>query len=262
MSIGRVAAFDIETVPDADLLRQHYSDPDAPDDAIVERAQADAIARSGGSDFLPLAFHKVAAISLLFREANKITISSKRPPEHSEPDAIAAFFGLIDRFSPQLVSWNGSGFDLPVLHLRAMRYSVVAANYWQGPGNRYEQYTSRYTDNHLDVMDRLAAYQPRSFTKLDTAALACGLPGKMGTDGSAVYGLWQAGKFKEIADYCETDVLNTYLLWLRFMLIAGRMERGEYDAECERLAAELASSGQDHLAEFHDRWVAAGDPGG
>ncbi|MCY4325749.1 MAG: 3'-5' exonuclease [Betaproteobacteria bacterium] len=252
----QVAAFDIETVPDPELLRRCYQDDNASDDELIERAEDEAIEKTG-SNMLPIQFHKIACISLLYRDSGKdiFRISSKRPPEHSEKDALEAFFLLIDRHSPQLVSWNGSGFDLPVMHLRAMQHRVVCETYWRGPGNRYEQYTSRYSDHHLDLMDKLALYQPRCYARLETAALACGLPGKMGTNGSAVHEMWKAGKYKQIADYCETDVLNTYLLWLRFMMISGAITPDEHDGECEAIASQLTSSQAEHLIDFHARWI-------
>ena len=261
VQIGPVqaAVFDIETVPDPELLRRCYQDADASDEAVIERAKKEALEK-GGSGMLPMQFHKIACISLVYRDAAKgiLRISSKRPPDQSEKEILEAFFLLIDRHSPQLVSWNGSGFDLPVIHLRALKHRVVCETYWQGPGNRYEQYTSRYSDNHIDVMDKLALHQPRCYSKLETAALACSLPGKMGISGDSVHEMWKAGKYKQIADYCETDVLNTYLLWLRFMMISGHLTPDEHDGDCEALAAELASSQAPHLLEFHSRWIGGG----
>ncbi|MCV4861002.1 3'-5' exonuclease, partial [Escherichia coli] len=81
---------------------------------------------------------------------------------------------------------------------------------------KWNNYISRYHMRHLDLMDLLAMYQPRANAPLDAMAKLCGFPGKLGMDGSAVYGAYRAGQLEEIRRYCETDVMNTYLLYCRF----------------------------------------------
>ena len=248
-----VIVFDIETVPDPDLLRSLGAEASASDAEVIAQAQAHAREQSN-SDFLPIAQHKVAVISVLLRRADQVKIDSRGYPDYDEAQAVRAFFGLIDRFTPTLVSWNGSGFDLPVLHMRAMLHGIAAPKYWRGPGNRYEQYRSRFTDQHQDLMDILAGYQARCYTKLETAALLCGLPGKMGFGGEQVYDMWRTGKHEQIAAYCETDVLNTYLLWVRYRLIAGEISSIEHDEECAFIAAHLRSTQREHLLDFEKSW--------
>ena len=117
------------------------------------------------------------------------------------------FFDGIEKYTPQLVSWNGSGFDLPVLHYRALIHGVPAARYWDwGDENRdfkFNNYCRRYHTRHLDLMDVLAQYQPRANAPLDEMARLCGFPGKLGMDGSEVRGRSPQAASTTIRNYCE-----------------------------------------------------------
>ena len=127
---------------------------------------------------------------------------------------IRRFFDLVDKYTPQLVSWNGGGFDLPVLNHRALIHGVTAARYWDwGDDDRefkFNSYLGRYHTRHLDLMDVLAMYQPRASAGLDAMARLCGFPGKLGMDGSEVNAAIGRGELDEVRRYCETDVMNTY----------------------------------------------------
>ena len=151
-------------------------------------------------------------------------------PGDPEAELIRRFFDGIDRYTPQLVSWNGGGFDLPVLNHRALIHGVAAARFWDwGDDDRdfkFNNYLGRYHTRHLDLMDVLAMYQPRANAGLDAMARLCGFPGKLGMDGSEVHAAFRGGKIDEIRSYCETDVMNTYLLYLRFQH-AARCALGE-----------------------------------
>ena len=117
------------------------------------------------------------------------------------------------------MSWNGSGFDLPVLHYRGLIHGVQCARYWdQGEDDKefkWNNYISRYHSRHLDLMDLLAMYTGRANAPLDELARLIGFPGKLGMDGSKVWEAYQQGKLDEIRNYCETDVANTYLVFAR-----------------------------------------------
>ena len=137
-------------------------------------------------------------------------------------------------------------------------HGIQAPRYWDTGDDdrnfRYNNYLGRFHWRHVDLMDVLAAYQARAFVPLDQIATLLGFPGKMGMSGARVWDQFQAGAIREIRNYCETDVLNTYLVYLRFQLIRGHLQRAEYDSECERLASMLESAGQQHLSEFLDAW--------
>src|SRR5204863_166210 len=110
-------------------------------------------------------------------------------------------------------SWNGGGFDLPVLHYRSLFHRISAPRYWEMGDHdhtfRWNNYLNRYQFRHTDLMDLLALYQNRAYVPLDQMATLLGFPGKMGMSGHRVWEYYQAGKIGEIRHYCETDVLNT-----------------------------------------------------
>ncbi|MGE5535136.1 MAG: 3'-5' exonuclease, partial [Acidobacteriota bacterium] len=232
-----VLVFDIETIPDVAGLRTlNGASKDMTDAEVAEAAFAARRERTG-SDFLQHHLHRVAAISCVFRDDEGVRVKSLGHPQDSEHKLIHDFFRIIDKYTPQLVSWNGGGFDLPVLHYRAMINGVTASRYWEmGDEDRdfkWNNYLSRYHTRHLDLMDLLALYTGRANAPLDELAKLCGFPGKLGVDGSQVWSLFQEGRLREIRDYCETDVVNTYLVYCRFLLMRGIMTRASYEAEIE-----------------------------
>lgn len=250
-----VLCFDAETIPDAELLRRSLQLPDASDAEVVEQAlQAQREKTDGRSDFLPLVFHQVVSISVVYRAGSTFLVDSKSTPL-AEKEIISHFFQSIASKNPILVSWNGSGFDMPMLVLRALRHGVNAQGYWTGPSGArdFNNYTQRYKKSHQDVMDILAHYQAGNKTSLANAALACDLPGKMGYDGSQVLGLHRSGKHDEIRNYCEIDALNTYLIWLRLQLSTGALDQATYAQEV-KLVEDYLGSAAPHLQDFLQQW--------
>ena len=168
----------------------------------------------------------------------------------SEGELIQRFFEGVEKYTPQLVSWNGGGFDLPVLHYRGLIHNVKAARYWDtGEDNRdfkWNNYISRYHARHLDLMDLLALYQLRAAAPLGDLARLMGLPGKLGMDGAGVWDAYQAGRLAEIRNYCETDVVNTYLIFLRFQLMRGVLNDGQFRSESAVVRSYLSKSSEPH----------------
>lgn len=250
--------FDIESIPDTEGIRLLYElDPALPDDEVAEYAFQRRRAASG-NDFLPLHLQRVVAISCVLRDGGGVKVWSLGTPGESEGALIQRFFDGIEKFTPQLVSWNGGGFDLPVLHYRGLIHGVVAPRYWDlGDDDRefkWNNYISRYHTRHLDLMDLLALYQPRANAPLDQLARLMGQPGKLGMDGSAVWSAYCEGRLVEIRNYCETDVLNTFLVFLGFQRMRGVLSTEEYETEIALLRAMLEASPQDHLQEFLLAW--------
>jgi predicted PolB exonuclease-like 3'-5' exonuclease len=252
--------FDIETVPDVELGRRLYK-LDGLADAQVARAMFAQSRAATGSDFLPHEQHRVVAIACALRTREQFRIWSLGDEDASEAELIARFYDGIEKYTPDLVSWNGGGFDLPVLHYRALKAGVQAPRYWE-TGNedtafRYNNYLSRYHWRHLDLMDVLSGHQARARASLADMAALLGLPGKLGFSGDQVWGAVLAGKLPAVRRYCETDVLNTTLIHLRFEHMRGRLDRAGYDAEVARVRAVLAASGEPHHAEFLAAWEQA-----
>ena len=258
-----ILAFDIETIPDAHAIRTLHDFPsDISDADVVEYALQKRRAQNG-SDFLPLHLHRVVAISCCLRwSEDKVHVSTIGKIEDDEATVLRKFYDLLERYTPQLVSWNGGGFDLPVLHYRSLIHGISAARYWDmGDGDfgdsrdfKWNNYLSRYHMRHCDLMDVLAMYNGRANAPLDQMAKLCGFPGKMGMDGSKVWNAFQQGQLQEVRDYCETDAANTYLMFMRFQLLRGVYNPQEYQAEIDRLYHHLNAQPQEHWQQFCQMW--------
>jgi len=255
-----ILVFDIETVPDLAGLRRTHDVPAAlSDDAVLAWYAQRRRAQTGG-DFVPLHYQRVVAIACALRDGAGFKIASVGTVDDPEAELIRRFFDLIDKHTPQLVSWNGGSFDLPVLSYRALVHGVTASRFWDwGDDDRdfkFNSYLARYHTRHLDLMDVLAMYQPRGGAGLAAMARLCGFPGKLGMDGSAVHGAIRAGKLDEVRRYCETDVLNTYLVYQRFRLLRGEIEPAEYASEIALARERIAAIPAPHWAEFLAAWDA------
>ena len=259
MSSWPVMVFDIETIPDVAALRAERGADVALTDAQVHAAAMAERAAVGRSEFLPLYQQRVLVISCVFRNAEGLRVHSFVDRDGaSEGKVVQTFFNTIEKHVPQLVSWNGGGFDLPVLHYRGLKHGVVAGKYWDmGEDDReykWNNYIGRYHMRHLDLMDLLAMYQPRASAPLDAMARLCGFPGKLGMDGSAVWPAYLEGRVDDIRRYCETDVMNTYLLYCRFQKMRGGFTEAEYEREIAFVRETLASIDEPHWGEYLAAW--------
>ena len=257
-----VLVFDIETIPDVAGLRRLNDLPDELSDAEVAELAFQQRRAKTGNDFIQLHLQRVVSISCVLRTSEGFKVWSLAEPELDEGAIIQRFFDGIEKFTPQIVSWNGGGFDLPVLHYRGMLHGVSAPRYWDlGDGDnadsrdfKWNNYISRYHTRHLDLMDLLALYNARANAPLDDLAKLFGFPGKLGMDGSKVWEAWQAGQATDIRDYCETDVVNTYLVYNRFRRLRGELTADEEVAEIEFIKGQLARIGAPHWQEFLAAW--------
>lgn len=184
------------------------------------------IAEAAETERLPApAHHQVVAIGALW-------IDSQHTPrrlgivgeERDEPGLLAAFSELLEDRRPSLVTYNGRGFDLPVIAMRCLRYGIPLAHYYQSRDVRY-----RFSpDGHLDLMDFISDFGAAKASKLDIIAKLCGMPGKVGVDGKDVGPLVHAGRIQEVRDYCLCDVVQTAAVFYRVQLLRGVLEREEY----------------------------------
>lgn len=256
--------FDIETVPDVTGFAQLH-DLDTRLLSVAEIAEMALLARrqTSGSDFMPLHLHRIVAISCVLRCADamggdQLKVWSLGDAQSSEAELIQRFYDGIERYTPQLVSWNGGGFDLPVLHYRGLIHGIAASRYWDWGDDdkefKWNSYLGRYHTRHLDLMDVLAMYQPRACAPLDQMAKLCGFPGKLGMDGSRVFEAFQQGQIDAIRHYCETDVMNTWLVYLRFQKMRGTLSESAYTAEIELTRATVSGNPATHWQEFLAAW--------
>ena len=252
-------SFDIETVPDVEFGRRFW-DLDGISDDDVGKAMMFKQQQAVGTDFLPLHQHRIVAISVTFRSADTFKVWSLGDEASDEAEIVQRFFDGIERYTPDLVSWNGGGFDLPVLHYRALKNRVQAPRYWEmGDGDRdfkWNNYLSRFHWRHVDLMDVLAGFQPRGRASLDQMAVMLGFPGKLGMSGDKVWNTFQEGGIKQIRDYCETDVLNTWLVYLRFEFMRGNLDEEDLQREYGLVRSTLEKMNHEHLNEFLAAWAA------
>ncbi len=257
-SMTPTLVFDLETVPDVGGLRRLRPQWQSLDDAeVAERAFAERREKTG-SDFLAHHLHRIVAIGCAFRDAQGFRVRCLGSESDDEAKLIADFFKLIDRYTPQLVSWNGGGFDLPVLHYRALMHGVAAPRYWElGDEERefkWNNYISRYHTRHIDLMDLLSLYQPRAAAPLDEVAKLAGFSGKLGIDGAKVWAVFQNDGLERIRAYCETDVVNTYLVYVRFQRLRGLLSEAACAEEEMLVRAALTQAPGEHWREFLASW--------
>ena len=254
-----ILVFDIETIPDLDSGRRLYrleglSDQDSAEAMFKIRRQE----THNASDLLRLHLHRVVAVSVVLVTCDNVNVWSLGTPEAPESELVQRFFDGIGKYTPTLVSWNGRGFDLPVLHYRSLLHGIQAPGYWETGDEdqtfRWNNYLNRFHTRHTDLMDVLAGYEMRAAASLDDIAAMLGFPGKMDMSGAQVWERYLAGDLETIRHYCETDVLNTYLVYLRYLLISGRRSEEGYNQACQQLKQVLAGLGKPHLAAFLEAW--------
>lgn len=236
-----VLVWDIETVPDLASFAAANGHDDKTDDEI--RAEI-------GDKFPKHIYHSIVCIGALIarKEDDHWVVDALGAPhvgERSERDLIAAFVDRIAALNPQLITFNGSSFDLPVLRYRAMVHKVPAI------GLSVRPYFHRYTDDAIDLCDVLSSFAPGAKAKLHEICRVMGLPGKPNDiDGSEVEKYYREGRVREIAEYCESDVVNTYRLWLRHELFQGKLTNAAFETSEANLAefVQARSDVKPHLA--------------
>lgn len=253
-------AFDIETVPDVEFGRR-LLDLEGLSDEDVATAMTFKQQQATGSEFLPLHQHRVVAISVALRTGDSFRVWTLGDEDADEAEIVGRFFDGIERYAPDLVSWNGSGFDLPVLHYRALKHGICAPRYWElGDSDRdyrWNNYLNRFHWRHIDLMDVLSGFQARGRASLEHMALLLGFPGKLGMSGDKVWQRYLEGGLLEIRNYCETDVLNTWLIFLRFEFMRGNLDKAGLEREFDLVRETLAATGQVHIDEFLAAWRGA-----
>jgi len=246
-----ILVFDIETVPDTEGGAKLLDLKGLSKKNII-KAMEHTQFQKNGNIFQPLHLHKIIAISVLYKNNEKLSLLSLGEEDSKESDLLKLFFGIIDKYQPQLVSWNGKGFDSPVMHYRALLHGISSIKYWDKGENdrdfKWNNYLNRYHDRHLDLMDVLSGFKkPASLTDI---AQLIGAPGKYGIDGSKVADYYLENDIKMIRDYCETDVLNTYLVYLRYQLLSSSVTSEKYNELIKEIFSLLDESDKKHWKEF------------
>ena len=264
--------FDIETVPDTRAVPNltGFAEPHvAARRAELERYHLDVT--DGRNPFPRQPFHRIVAISFLEAEIDRDgrneayllrDLRSGGEADFDEAKLVQRFFQYCERLRPRLVSFNGRGFDLPVLKYRAMVHGIQAS-WLHRADNKWENYQSRYAaDWHTDLMEVLSDFGASARVRLNEVCAVLGFPGKFGVDGADVAGLVDAGRTQDVRHYCETDVLNTYLVYLRWQLHRGVLGRDGYNGAVADVVAfiEAERQARPYLGDFLTAWgEASGD---
>jgi 3'-5' exonuclease len=241
--MSNLIVWDIETIPD---LRGF---------AAVNGHDAkseDEIRGAMGDKFPKHVYHSIICIGALVahREDGRWMVNALGAPhvgERPEKSLITSFVDRIAELSPQLVTFNGSSFDLPVLRYRAMVHGVAA------PGLSSRPYFNRYTEDAVDLCDMLSSFSSQGKVTLHELCRVMGLPGKPeGISGADVERYYREGRIREITEYCESDVVNTYRVWLRHELFRGRLSALEFEASEAALVEFIKARGntKPHLADL------------
>lgn len=230
--------FDTESVADAELVAKlRYSTEGlSPNEAV--RRYRDELMEKYESDFIPYSFQKpisvvVGKVTADFQLEDVVVLDEPQ----FRPHVITENFwrGWEKYRRPTLVSFNGRGFDLPLLELAAFRYGVSVPGWFQSTGKSFDQPRNRYnTTAHIDLYELLTNFGSTRFTGgLNLAANILGKPGKMDVEGDMVQDMYEAGRLAEINDYCRCDVLDTYFVFLRTRVLMGQLT---LDAEQQLIA--------------------------
>jgi predicted PolB exonuclease-like 3'-5' exonuclease len=251
-----ILVFDIETIPDVTTGKRLYPE-------LADLSDSDAMTKlmalrehDVGHPFMPLPLHQVACLSVLWVANGNITLKSLSLADHSEAQMIQTFFNAIEK-NPLLVSWNGKGFDIPVMVYRALQHGLTAPKLFSQTGEmKYNNYINRYHDRHTDLMVKLA--MSSTSQKLDVVASMCGFAGKQDLDGYDVVPMVQAGAWDKLTNYCESDVLNTWLIFLRYQRLTGQFS-AEQSQQWENLTKDYLQSiyhddGSLRHAKFLQAW--------
>ncbi len=241
-----ICVFDIESVPDIELIAAKYELESKSEIEICQYAFAMQKEKTG-SEFLPLYWHKIVAISsVLCDDYGKFIKVGSFGKNGGEKEILADFLAFINKKEPRLVSFNGRGFDIPAIMLRAMKYNLIAFGYYESENpatnkNKWENYRSRYSEKwHTDLLESLGHFGASRNLNLDNVCKMLGIVGKYDVNGSDVYKLYYEQKdIEKIKEYCQSDVLNTYWVYLKYAILKGELQLGDYSLILQGLADSL-----------------------
>lgn len=243
-----ICIFDIESVPDVEMIQKNLKECEGLSEIeICEKAFEDQRERSG-SDFLPIYLHKIVSISSVIADeyghfikvGNFGKSSTSALDENMEKSIITDFLKFINKSQPKLVSFNGRGFDVPTIMLRAMKYNLSAYAYYEQDNsafnkNKWENYRQRFSERfHTDLLDSLGHFGMVRNLKLDNVCSMLNIPGKYDMSGDQVYKIFydksqeMQTRINKIDEYCQSDVLNTYWVYLKYELLKGQITLQDY----------------------------------
>lgn len=243
MRKGRVmlCVFDIETIPSVSLCKEHFQLEENNALKICERGFEKQKEKSG-SEFLPLYLHEIISIAAVIGDdygqfvkvGNFGQKHENKEDFTSEKELLEDFFRYFNEKQPRLISFNGRGFDIPLLTLKALKYNLTLDAFYNQE-NKWENYRARYSEQfHLDLMDSLSHYGSVRGLNLNGVCSMMNIPGKFDVSGDLVHAIYynphlsQKEKKGVIDSYCQSDVLNTYWLFLKYEVLKGALNKEQY----------------------------------
>ncbi|MEJ2142484.1 MAG: 3'-5' exonuclease [Gammaproteobacteria bacterium] len=249
--------FEIETIPDIEGGRRLY-DLAGLTDKEVANVMFHKRRQETGTENLRLHLQRIVAISAVLRTSDDLTVWSLGGEIDSEKEMIREFFEVIEKHAPDIISWNGKRFDLPVLHFRSLVHGIKAPQYWENSEKNenltLNNFVSHSQSFHTGLMESLAGHEMPEEVPLHEVACLLGFPGKVGMSSASVWDNYRAENIALIRSSCETVALNTYLVYLRYQLIRGKLTKQEFEAECDIVQNILASENKNHFTEFLKAW--------
>jgi predicted PolB exonuclease-like 3'-5' exonuclease len=267
MTTRPLLAFDIETMPDPDVGRRLWRFRGS-DESVIRAMIARRLEETGGRTGYPqLPQHRIVtlAVAALAPATGSVRIKTVGGHAMNERSHLDGFFRILDnaKVPPRLVSWNGNGFDMPVIRYRSMLHGIPAPGLYRTDGEwRWSNYQNRYHDMHIDLMDTLSGFGASHWVGLGTLAETLGLPGTSFLDGE----VWEhvlAGDERTVQEYCKMDVVTTLLVHFLWQVHQGSVEieavRRWVDAIRDALSRESYAGWQEIVAELEGwpRWEAA-----
>ena len=252
-----ICVFDCETIPDIELIKSTFKVLGNNDFEISKEALKQYELEKE-TTFLPVPYHKVVAISAVIAKDNGDFTKVNSIEGENEEQKIKSFLDFIDKRNPKLISYNGRGFDLPMLMIRAMKYNLTCPAYFETDNraknkSKWENYRTRYSDKfHLDLKDHICDFGAVRSVKLDLLCKMANIPGKFDVSGDQVMELFYNQKYKEIKEYCESDVLNTYWLFLKYQLLKGKITKDEYSNFLKNMANKLDKN-KSYYSVFYEK---------
>lgn len=269
---SKVLAFDIEWIPDPESGKAAYGLPEEMSDLEV----IEFMWEQGGATeeepmpFLKIVLSRIVSISMVFRESKDGTASRLKlhsipsiptsGEDCSEQRIIEDFFKVLNKYEPQLVGYNSSGADIPILAQRMIKNGLQGGFFTRRPEKPWEgaDFFARGSDWNVDLMRCVSAWG-KGTPSLHEISVVSGIPGKMeGVDGKQVAPMWLEGRLDEIVAYNECDALTTYLLWLRMAHSIGHFDSEQYGEEQwllrDMIKKESESPWRQHLLAYLSKW--------
>ena len=225
--------FDLETVPDIDLIRNAIEDPSDDDTTLLEQA-TEQISRNK-SGFMPPMFHKIVAWVGLWIENNGEPRNKVSWSGDNEAEGLKKLFEALSAFKDfGLIHHNGKGFDLPVITYRAMKYGLQLP-----PRLNTHDIKYRFSRVNVDLMDEFSNYGASMAPKLKHLGLLINIPFKQTAEGNAVHKMFQQGLIDQIEHYCYEDVMATYLVWLHLKFTVSELQSEFFNNLKDRATTKL-----------------------